>query len=308
MKIANALYDVVFKYLLEDRNIAKLLLSGLLQTEVLELELKPQEYSAAVGEKSLTVYRIDFKARIRLKGGGEKLVLIELQKAKFPSDIMRFRRYLGKQYANEDNVVEEGGSKKALPIITIYFLGYGISNLEEMPIIRVARQYLDHATGEELGVRSDFIESLTHDSIIVQVGAIKRKKRKTELEKVLSVFEPGKKHEISIDEDDYPEKYRPIIRRLFKAVQDDRVKETMEIEDEILDDLQAKEREVEQAREALQREAEARRKAEKEKKKAEEEKKKIMRKFAARMLKDKEPIETIMAETGLSEKEIRALE
>ena len=33
MKVANAIYDVVFKYLMEDRNIARLLLSGLLQTE-----------------------------------------------------------------------------------------------------------------------------------------------------------------------------------------------------------------------------------------------------------------------------------
>ena len=67
MKVANAIYDVVFKYLLEDRNIAKLLLSGLLQTEVLDLELKPQEYSIPVSGRSLTVYRIDFKARKGLR-------------------------------------------------------------------------------------------------------------------------------------------------------------------------------------------------------------------------------------------------
>ena len=204
-------------------------------------------------------------------------------------------------------MIEEGSSKKALPIITIYFLGYVISGLEDIPIIRIARQYLDHATGEELKVRSEFIESLTHDSIIVQVGAIKRKKRKTELEKVLSVFEPGRKHVISIDEDDYPERYRPIIRRLFKANQDEQVKETMEIEDEVLEDLQEKEREVERAREEASREAEARKKAEEEKKKAEEEKKRLMRKLAFRMLKDKEPIEKIIEETGLSEEEIREI-
>ena len=327
MKVANALYDVVFKYLLEDRNIAKLLLSALLQTEVLDLELKPQEYTRGLQDRSLTVYRIDFKARIRAKDGSEKVVLIELQKAKFSSDIMRFRRYLGKQYANEDNVIEEGGSKKALPIITIYFLGYSISGLEEIPIIRIARQYLDHATGQELKVRSEFIESLTHDSIIIQISAIKRKKRKTELEKVLTVFEPGSKHVISIDEEEYPARYRPIIRRLFKAIQDDKVKETMEIEDEVLEDLQAKDRAIEEMKEALQKaeeekkkEAEARKKAEEEKRKETEARKKeaearkkaeagmksLMRKLAFRMLKDGEPIEKIVEETGLSEEEIKS--
>ncbi len=349
MKVANAIYDVVFKYLMEDRNIARLLLSGLLRTEVLDIDLKPQEYSTSITEKSLTVYRIDFKARIRASDGKEKLVLIELQKAKLPSDIMRFRRYLGRQYANKDNVVIEGEKKQALPIITIYFLGYAISGLEEIPIIRIARQYLDHSTGEELNVRSEFIESLTHDSIIVQVEAIKRKRRKTELEKVLSIFEPGTRHEISIDEDDYPERYRPIIRRLLKAVQDDRMRETMEIEDEILEDLQAQERATAQEREARRKaeekvkieakarkraeeekkraeekmkiEAEARRKAEEEKrraeekvkieaearKRAEEKMKMMMRSLAIRMLREGEPIENVIEETGLNEEEIRSI-
>ncbi len=91
MKVANAIYDVVFKYLLEDRNIARLLLSALLETEVLDVELRPQEYSTSISirYKSLTVYRIDFKARIRARDGKEKLALIELQKAKLALDIMR---------------------------------------------------------------------------------------------------------------------------------------------------------------------------------------------------------------------------
>ena len=197
--------------------------------------------------------------------------------------------------------MEIGGKKQALPIITIYFLGYAIPGLEDIPIIRIARQYLDHSTGDELNVRSDFIESLTHDSIIVQVEAIKRKKRKTELEKVLSVFEPGTKHEISIDEDDYPERYRSIVRRLLKAIQDDRMRETMEIEDEILEDLQAQERETAKEREARTR-------AEEEKKKAEEKMKIAMRKLAMRMLKDGEPMEKVIEETGLLEDEIRSME
>ena len=107
VKIANPIYDVVFKYLLEDTRVAKLLLSALLELEILELELKPQEYSTKIDtEKSFTVYRIDFKAKIKDAQGNEQVVLIELQKAKMATDVMRFRRYLGKQYANKDNFVE----------------------------------------------------------------------------------------------------------------------------------------------------------------------------------------------------------
>jgi len=324
MKVANALYDVVFKYLMNENRMAKLLLSALLETEILELELKPQEFSVnatnAAG-KSLTVYRVDFKARIRLKDGREKVVLIEVQKAKFPSDVMRFRKYLGEQYASKDNVVEKDGKRKPLPIITIYFLGYGISGMKNIPVIRVARRYLDQATGKELKVCSEFIESLTHDSIIVQVEAIKSKKRRTELEDVLTIFEPGMKHVIDIDEKNYPKKYRPIIRHLNKVLQDEKVMKTMEIEDEILEDLQTKEREVEQEREKrkkveeeLKKEAEARKKVEEELKKeaearkqAEEKMKVLMKRLAIKMLKNKEPIERIIEETGLSEDEVDLL-
>ena len=285
MLVANALYDVVFKYLMEDKRVAKLLLSALLRTEVLDLELKPQEYSFGEDIKQLTVYRIDFKARIKTKEGKEQVVLIELQKAKFATDIMRFRRYLGKQYANNDNAIEKDGKIKALPIITIYFLGYSLEGLEDIPVVYIGRSYFNHNTGQELPVKSEFVESLTHDSIIVQVEAIKRKDRKTELEKVLSVFEPGMKHEISIDEKDYPEKYKPIIRKLFQVMQDEKVRETMQIEDEILEELKMKERLVEKtqkekenavrmAEEAQKERENAVRLAEQERKKAEQERQK----------------------------------
>ncbi|GAB4413039.1 MAG: hypothetical protein OHK0039_19540 [Bacteroidia bacterium] len=49
MIIANPLYDVVFKYLFEDVEIARGLLSAILGEEVLRLELKPQETATETG-------------------------------------------------------------------------------------------------------------------------------------------------------------------------------------------------------------------------------------------------------------------
>ncbi|MDZ7880323.1 MAG: hypothetical protein U5L45_21785 [Saprospiraceae bacterium] len=43
MIIANPSYDVVFKYLLEDIDIARELLSTILGEEIMYLEVKPQE-------------------------------------------------------------------------------------------------------------------------------------------------------------------------------------------------------------------------------------------------------------------------
>jgi len=105
--IANPIYDVVFKYMMEDNAVARLLVSSIIGEEVVSLEPKPQERTTNINKfdddtTSLTVYRLDFSARIKTPDG-QKSVIIEMQKASFPSDIKRFRLYLGKQYADDYN-------------------------------------------------------------------------------------------------------------------------------------------------------------------------------------------------------------
>ena len=296
LKVANPIYDVVFKYLMEDKRIAKLIISSLTELEILDLEFKPQVFSRNIEEKIITVYRIDFKARIKLKDNTEQIVLIELQKAKFPADIMRFRRYLGNQYANKDNamVVGEPPANYALPIITIYFLGYPLDTYPDIPIIKVSRQYIDHSSKQLLGDKKEyFIESLTHDSIIVQIQAIKNKKRRNKLEEALSVFEQSKVHEVDINEENYPEEYKPIIRRLTKAYSNPEVREIMEVEDDLLEELERKERYIAKQQFIIEQER----------------KEKIAAKIKlAKLMKDYgKSIDEIIKETGLSKNEIEKL-
>jgi vacuolar-type H+-ATPase catalytic subunit A/Vma1 len=138
---------------------------------------------------------------------------------------------------------------------------------------------------------------------------------------VLSVFEPGQKHEISINEKDYPDKYKPVIRKLLKAMQDEKVRETMEIEDEILEELKLKERiaekalliadaekkEKEKALVLAKRERKEKEKERREKEIALEREKETKIKLARKMLKYGESIEEIASETGLSIPEIKKL-
>ena len=102
--IANPIYDVVFKYLMEDTEIAKLILSTIIDEEIESLEFSPQENIITLENRSLTVYRLDFSAKIRLPDQSYKQVLIEIQKAKYSTDIMRFRRYLGEQYKKNTSI------------------------------------------------------------------------------------------------------------------------------------------------------------------------------------------------------------
>ena len=39
--VANPIYDIVFKYLMEDERIARTILSALLKTEVTHVEVRP---------------------------------------------------------------------------------------------------------------------------------------------------------------------------------------------------------------------------------------------------------------------------
>jgi len=245
MEIANPIYDVVFKYLLDDSKIARLFLSAIIGEEIAELTIQPQENLVELEKRALTVYRIDFSAKIKTVTG-YKQVIIEIQKAKFATDIMRFRKYLALQYEKKDNVYYDTKEtrRKALPILSIYFLGHKLDHTIA-PVIKVQRLYYDLSTGKEIKDKEEFIESLTHDSFIVQIPYL-REKRQTELEQLLSIFDQNytgeSAHVLNINENLYPEKYREIIRRLQRAISEPGVRKIMDVEDELLEELEDMER------------------------------------------------------------------
>jgi hypothetical protein len=55
MLIANPIYDVVFKYMMEDMDIAKGLLSAILKEEIVSLEVRPQESTLEIISHSVPV-------------------------------------------------------------------------------------------------------------------------------------------------------------------------------------------------------------------------------------------------------------
>lgn len=251
MHIANPIYDVVFKYLMEDNSIARLIIATITGEEIVTLAFLPQESTIALEQRSLTVYRLDFSAKIKTPDGDYKQVIIEIQKAKFATDIIRFRRYLGEQYQKREHtyIVTIGGkeTRKAMPILSIYFLGYHLEHIT-VPVIQVARRYYDATTGKEIREREEFIESLRHDSYVIQIPYL-RPDHKTEVEQLLSIFDQRNvttdEHILNINEEEYAEKYRDVIRRLQGAISEPEIRRTMDVEDDILEELQGLEREIE---------------------------------------------------------------
>ncbi|GAB4183948.1 MAG: hypothetical protein Fur0032_24930 [Terrimicrobiaceae bacterium] len=246
-RIANPIYDGAFKHLLDDNLVAKFSFSILIGEEIVDLELRPTEHQTTVGQRCLTVFRMDFVARIRSSGGSEKLVIIEIQKAKYATDIMRIRKYLGQQYASENNLREDPPNHHALPILSIYLLGHKLDHLRET-IIRVKRRYYDMHDKVIEGPREEFIESLAHDSIVVQIPLL-RSSRQTDIERLLGLFDrsqsdPDNPHILSIMDEDYPEKFQRVIRRLMKAISEPKVRDVMQVEDDYLGELESLERAI----------------------------------------------------------------
>ncbi|MDR2389162.1 MAG: hypothetical protein LBD89_05175, partial [Tannerellaceae bacterium] len=254
MYIANPIYDVVFKYMMEDEKVAKAFLSAIIGEEVLELDFTGQEHTLRhplekEEEKEeklfLTVCRFDFSAKIQLPGGGFKTVLIELQKAKLASDIMRFRRYVGLHYQNPNNVYGNEKNRKARQIYCIFLLGYDIG-IPGCPVIQVDCKTVDATTQKELTeTKNEFIQSLHHRSWIIQIDQLKQRRR-NDVEKLLTIFDQENRtrnhHILNIDEEDFPERYRPVIRRLRKAYENDDVQTEMEMEDDFMTEIQDRER------------------------------------------------------------------
>jgi alpha-galactosidase/6-phospho-beta-glucosidase family protein len=151
---------------------------------------------------------------------------------------MRFRRYLGTMYQNSENTFGKK-QKQARQIYCIYFLNYEIG-LPDHPVIKVDYTVSDLTTGEELSDKTEFIESLNHKSWIIQVEFLKEKRR-NDLESLLSIFDQSNltndKHILNINEDQYPEDYRLIIRKLREACESEKVRKEMQLEDDYLSEL-----------------------------------------------------------------------
>ncbi|MDZ7877117.1 MAG: hypothetical protein U5L45_05580 [Saprospiraceae bacterium] len=301
MIIANPIYDVVFKYLLEDIDIARGLLSTIIGEEIEELTVQPQEMSIRkIQTQEVTrIIRLDFKATIKTITNEKKIVLIELQKARKLFDIMRFREYLAQNYKKGEELVNEKGETEInpLPIITIYFLGFKLDYLTTA-VIKVNRVYTDVETGKpiENAQKEPFIENLTHDSYTIQIPFLGNEVRTT-LQKVLRVFNQkfkikDDKHKLDFQENTDNSLVQKILDRLNRAVTSEEILKEMDAEDEVdrlfgkielqLDqakkELKGKEKELEgkekELKEERQKEEEERQKEEEERQKEEEERQK----------------------------------
>lgn len=238
--VANPIYDSVFKYIMEDERIAKTMLSALLKKEVVHVTVRPHEYSNTTRD-TLSMFRIDFAATVREREGNEikdRIVLIELQKTWLNTETLRFRQYLGAQYSNKNNIREAEDKGFAYPMVAVYLLGHRVGNIKE-PIVYVNHDVFDYnGNVVEDGNMEPFVESLIHNSIIVQIPLLHGNVN-NRLEKVLSVFDQtlvdgDTQQVLKIDEDKFADDNDMlyVLHKLTAAAANSEMRQDMNVEDE----------------------------------------------------------------------------
>ena len=253
MEIANPIYYAAFEYLMQDDRAARLLVGRIAGLEVESLEpwphdlaprrSAPRRVDTEADPRPVALFRMEFAARVRTAVGGGRRVLIEIQKTNAPTSVERFRAWLGRQPCDAANVIAHpSGRREAVPIVTIYLLGYDLEISDE-PVLDVFPHVTARRTGAEIDADHPFISGIHHRSHIVQIPRL-RGRRRNDLERVLSVFDQGEariEHAaalfLTIDESTYPREYGFVLHRLHRAASDTEVRRFMVGEDELLRDF-----------------------------------------------------------------------
>lgn len=255
--VANPIYDCVFKFLMEDERIAKTVLSALLKKEVVSVEMRRHEHPNVTRDK-ISMFRIDFAAQVKEDDGTVRLILIELLKTWVDTETLRFRRYLAAQYNAEENMVKEGELKGyAVPMIAVYLLGHRVGDIDKA-VVYVTHNAFDYdGKVVEGGMQDPFINSLIHDSIIVQIPLL-HGKINNRLDRVLSVFDQSQRDAknqqiVCLDEKEYAgdSDMMYILHRLGLAAMDADVRQEMNDEDEFYSVLEARDTQVMKLNEQL---------------------------------------------------------
>lgn len=255
--IPNPIYDVVFRYLMEDVESAKIVISTLINEKIISLEMQPlthsekkdtEEYQDKAEENELSIknpstqedirlFHLDFKAIIELADGSEELVMIELQKASEPNDIFRFKRYISRnfQQKQEKEVVDlETQSikiiQKPIRLIPIFILNFRIENEINDLLIKTSRVKEGVFKDKTLTKHNEFIDNLSYDIYVVQLPNLqkiteeeyKEDEYKSKLYALLKLFDQKSKvknneHRLRIIRRFFPDFMQRVVRRLQAA-------------------------------------------------------------------------------------------
>ncbi len=260
--IPNPLYDVVFKYLMEDNESAKILISTLINEKITKLVFEPISHAEKIknteNEQEIKLFHLDFTATIEKPDGSEEIVMIEIQKASLGSDIFRFKRYISANFQRkreieiinpETQVVEKIHSP--IRLLPIFILNFRIENEINDLIIKTNRTKMGVFREKALQKNNEFIDHLSFDMWVVQLPNLSKislseyaqDEYKSKLYTLLKLFDQTAKktdssHRLLFLRHTFPAFLQRLINRLKSAeAENPDLEEQMHAEDEYLAEL-----------------------------------------------------------------------
>ncbi len=148
-------------------------------------------------------------------------------------------------------MIKEGeGKGYAVPMVAVYLLGHRVGDIDKA-VVYVNHKALDYDGKEvENGMDDPFINSLTHDSILVQIPLL-HGKINNRLDKVLSVFDQSQRDKknqqmLCLEGDKYKDDsdMMYIVHRLGLATMSANIRQEMNDEDEYYSAIEARHTQV----------------------------------------------------------------
>jgi len=266
--IPNPIYDVVFRYLMEDPDSAMIVISTLINEKIKKLHLAPLTHT----EKNKTefeiqdpktkddvkLFHLDFTATVELPDGSEEMIMIELQKASEPDDIFRFKRYISTNFQKkQEKEITDPKTQaietinKPIRLIPIFILNFRIENEVNDLLIKTNRIKTGIFKNKNLQKHNDFIDNLSYDIWVVQLPNLhkvteddyKDDEYKQKLFTLLKLFDQKSKvrdneHRLRLIRKFFPGFLDRVVKRLQAAsINNPNLEEQMFAEDEYLKTL-----------------------------------------------------------------------
>lgn len=333
--IPNPIYDVVFKYLMEDNESAKIVLSTLINEKIKKLTFEPISHTEKIkdpkSEKDIKLFHLDFTALIEKRDGNEELIMIEIQKANKASDIFRFKRYISTNFQrkHEKEIVNPQTQAiekihRPIRLIPIFILNFRIENEINDLLIKTNRIKTGIFREKQLTTDNEFIDNLSFDIWVVQLPNLNKIQKsdyenddyKSKLYSLLKLFDQDaqkkeNRHRLLLIKTIFPGFLERVINRLKSADADNPdLEEQMNAEDEYLSVLIKRDNVISYIKHELSKTSKQlaqEREISKEKDKALDEKDKLIYDLAKTLKENNVPVEIIMEKTKLSKKEIEQL-
>jgi hypothetical protein len=275
--IPNPIYDVVFRYLMEDPDSAMIVVSTLINENIIKLHLEPITHSEKKEKPGITslkdfklqdeirLFHLDFTATVQLPDGTEELIMIELQKASEPDDISRFKRYISKNFQKKqeieitDPVTQAIKTvQKPMRLVPVFILNFRIENEINDLLIKTDRIKNGIYKNKSLQKHNEFIDNLTYDILVIQlpnIGNIKEDEYrddeyKSKLFALLKLFDQKSRikdneHRLRLIRKFFPGFLERVVRRLQSAdIDNPYLEEKMFEEDEYLKALTERDNQI----------------------------------------------------------------